>query len=775
MPDDRGITPFRTTSIQLARHLGLFEATMIGVGAMIGAGIFVLTGIAVGEAGPAAVLAFALNGIVTLFTALSYAELASAIPEAGGGYSYIKKVMPNSVAFISGWMLWFAYIVACGLYAKGFGSYFVEFFRRYSPRFAGSVASLLGDDGTVALITAGVGALFMAVNIVGTHASGKTEDVITLTKIIILSIFIYFGVRQVFNAPGVAKVNFFPLFPRGSQGILAAMGLTFIAFEGYDLIATVSEEVKDPKRTIPRAIFFSLAITLTIYLLVVFCCIGAVPSAEGRPTWQLLGQYKEIGIIRAAQSFMPKFGVILILGGGLFATLSALNATVLASSRVAFSMGRDWMLPHSLSQVHSTRRTPVLAISVSGLLFLLVALLLPLETIGVASSLLFLLTFALVNLALIFYRRRSTQPRSSFRVPLYPVPPILGFLTSAGLAVYQLVKNPLALLMGAGWVLVGLTIYLLFFANRVSIVDVPKTIITPELLALRKAKRYKTLVPIANPNRAKPLIELAGQIASACKGEVLALTVVDLPGVTGYSEAEPFVEKAQLTLSKAQQIAVSLKIQFSSLLKIGRSVADEIVQVAKENKCHLILLGYKKDEDPLENSVIHRVISHQPCDVAVLKSDVASTETFKRVLIPIAGKEVHDRLKVRVVHCLFRPAVTKISLMMVIPPGAGGSRRQAALEILKRAAKVYQIPEADFIVHEHNQVAEAIIERASDNDLLVLGMREEPRFKSFLFGTIAQQVAGRVRCSTLLTKTYWRRRVGLKRMFRKRVPEIRPP
>ena len=101
---------------------------MIGVGAMIGAGIFVLTGIAAGNAGPAAIIAFALNGIVTLFTALSYAELASAIPEAGGGYSFVKKVMPNSAAFASGWMLWFAYVVACSLYARAFGSFFLEFF-----------------------------------------------------------------------------------------------------------------------------------------------------------------------------------------------------------------------------------------------------------------------------------------------------------------------------------------------------------------------------------------------------------------------------------------------------------------------------------------------------------------------------------------------------------------------------------------------------------------------------------------------------------------------
>jgi basic amino acid/polyamine antiporter, APA family len=114
-------------TVELSRSLGFFDATMIGVGAMIGAGIFVLAGLAVGRAGPGALLAFGCNGVITLFTALSYAELASSIPEAGGGYAFVKKVLPNWVAFISGWMLWFAYVVACSLYARGFGSYLLEF------------------------------------------------------------------------------------------------------------------------------------------------------------------------------------------------------------------------------------------------------------------------------------------------------------------------------------------------------------------------------------------------------------------------------------------------------------------------------------------------------------------------------------------------------------------------------------------------------------------------------------------------------------------------
>jgi len=317
-------------------------------------------------------------------------------------------------------------------------------------------------------------------------------------------------------------------------------------------------------------------------------------------------------------------------------------------------------------------------------------------------------------------------------------------------------------------VLVGLAIFAILFSKRVSIADVPKTIVTPDLLDLKKAKRYKTLVPLANPERVRPLVELAGKIAYTCRGEVLALSVVDLPDVIGYSVAQPFLDEAQMVLRKAQEIAMSRRLPFSSLLKIGRSAASEIIQVARENRCHLILLGYKKDEDPLDNSVIHHVISHQPCDVAILKSGNVSADSFRRILIPLAGREVHDKIKVRIVHCLYQIEESQVTLMTVIPPGSSSLRRSRALEMLKRAAKVYQVPLADLAVDENDQAAQAIINRASGYDLIVLGMRDEPWLKAFFFGTLAQQVAGQVQCSTVLTKALIPQRVKMKRLIGKR-------
>ncbi|MGD9202841.1 MAG: amino acid permease, partial [Chitinispirillia bacterium] len=232
--------------ITFERSLGLFDASMIGIGAMIGAGIFVLTGIAAGEAGPGAIVSFALNGFVTLLTALCYSELASVYPKSGGGYSFIRKAYPGIIGFTSGWMLWFCYIIACALYALGFGSYFWEFGHSYFPNITEFFFSFAGENTSVLTVTSLICVTFILINIRGTGATASLENLLTMAKIAILALFIFYGLNRILDAPDVAARNFTPFLPKGFSGIFLAMGLTFIAFEGYDLIATVAEEIKNP-------------------------------------------------------------------------------------------------------------------------------------------------------------------------------------------------------------------------------------------------------------------------------------------------------------------------------------------------------------------------------------------------------------------------------------------------------------------------------------------------------------------------------------------------
>jgi amino acid transporter len=444
---------------------------MIGMGAMIGAGIFVLTGLAAQISGPAAILVFVLNGVVTAFTGLSYAELASAIPKSGGGYAFVREIFDDLSSFVMGWMLWFAYMIAGALYALGFAPNFLELLHVYGyvppPDAVGAVALPVLP---VALppqvgLAFGAVALFVVLNAVSTAASGSIETVFTATKVTILLIFVAFGFLSV-NGAGETSFtlqNFQPLFPTegGAFSILPAMGLTFIAFEGYDLITTVTEEVENPRENIPRAIFVSLAATVVVYILVVTVAIGTLGAAG-------LAEAGEAGIAAAATSFMPtglpviRNGGAVIVFGAVFSTLTALNAVVIASSRVAFSMGREGQLLPSFGSLHHRYGTPFVAVLTSAVV-MLGSIVLPTKSAGNMSSLFFLLSFVIVNGAVIRLRRERPNMARPYEMPYYPVPPVLGIvlnLVLTGVLVrYLLRTDQLALLLSSAWIVLGVVAY----------------------------------------------------------------------------------------------------------------------------------------------------------------------------------------------------------------------------------------------------------------------------------------------------------------------------
>ncbi len=445
-----------------AASLGLLDATMVGVGAMIGAGIFVLTGLAADIAGPAALLVFVLNGGVTTFTALSYAELASAIPKNGGGYAYIRETFSNPVAFVMGWTRWFTYMAAGALYAIGFASNFVKFVHLY---WAGLPAGPVWEAGYALLAVVS----FVALNALSTDASGGAETFVTLVKIAILAVFIFFGAGAVSSAtffgidPGTAP-TVSDFFSNGATNVLPAMGLTFIAFQGYDLIATVTEEVENPKKNIPRAIFISLGVTVLIYLLVVGVAIGTL----GAPQLATAGKK---AVVEAAISFMPdvalfgaSIGAALIAFGAVFSTISALNAVIIGSSRVAYAMGREGQLPEQLGNIHHKYGTPYSALMASAAIMLVATIVAPISLVGNLASLFSLLGFIVVNLAVIKLRRDQPRLNRPFEIPFYPAPPILGCILNLVLAAFI---SPLTWAVAAGWLLFGAAVYTGLNSKRV--------------------------------------------------------------------------------------------------------------------------------------------------------------------------------------------------------------------------------------------------------------------------------------------------------------------
>ncbi|HXH28068.1 MAG TPA: APC family permease, partial [Candidatus Polarisedimenticolia bacterium] len=207
--------------VRLSREMRLIDITMIGVGAMIGAGIFVLTGLAAGVAGPALILVFLLNGFVALLTAMAYAELGSAFHDAGGGYLWVKSSLPDPNGFLSGWMSWFAHAVACSLYALGFGAYFSLVLRSFGA--AASDTRLLSLDKWLAVLTC---VLFAFINFRGASETGKAGNVVTVGKVVIIGAFIALGIWVMAGRPDW-RVSFEPFLSNGWGGVFAAMGLTF--------------------------------------------------------------------------------------------------------------------------------------------------------------------------------------------------------------------------------------------------------------------------------------------------------------------------------------------------------------------------------------------------------------------------------------------------------------------------------------------------------------------------------------------------------------------
>lgn len=779
--------------VTLARTLSFFDATMIGVGAMIGAGIFVLTGIAVGEAGPAAIVAFALNGFVTLLTAFAYAELASAIPEAGGGYAFVKRAFPGLIGFLSGWMLWYAYTVACALYAAGFGGYFLELLRNYFPAVSQAVLGLVGHGGAVAIATFAISAFFISLNVFGADVTGKAENVITVSKIIVLGVFIVFGLIAIRNAPLQLEANFTPMFPKGFGAVVAAMGLTFIAFEGYDLIATVSEEIKDPRRTIPRATFASLGIAVTIYLLIVLVSIGAVdvtgfegiygkhPSELDVPgasvldpsdpvvntVWEVLGLYKETGIVRAAENFMPAVGVLLIVFGGLLSTMSALNATVLASSRVAFSMGRERMLPARLATIHPVRRTPHVAVLVTGMVLIAMAIALPVEVVGSAASVLFLLSFALVNIALILIRRNEPNLPRRFKVPLFPWVPVLGVITNLALAVYQFTFLPMAFVVSAVWIVFGVGIFIMFARHQAE----PKPVAPILMEEVLEPRGYSVMIPVRNHSQATRLGLLASIIAHERQGEVLALHVVRVPTQLSLEEGRRYLAEGRALMQTVIDEAKKRAVPVRTMLRVGRNVGQVIMMTAEERGVDLMILGwpgYTYASDVAYGQVIDLLSSNPPCDLAVVR--FREREMPECILVStIGGPHAPLALELASIQARGfeerhgRPAT--ITLFTVVSPTKGDRGLQNARTRLQALADAQKISANVKVVAAADEMS-AIMDEAEDHNLVIVNAPREGLLEQRLFGSVPEQLARDCPKTVIMVKSYQPVRSRLARLLR---------
>ena len=391
-------------------ELGLKELIAIGVGGMIGGGIFSVMGLAVGITGNATPIAFLLGGILALIMGYSYVKLAVAYHNDGASFTYLEYAFPKHkvIGAITGWTVILGYIGVMALYAFTFGAYGAELF--------GSNSEIVRR-----MLSAGVILSFMMINLIGTRTLGKSEDLIVYGKIILLSILAFTGMQSV----DTQKMT--PLFDEGYISVFMAAALIFVAFEGFQLITNGVCETKDPQKNIARGIYGSIAIVTIIYIVLSIVAVGSLTQVE-------LVAAKEYALAIAVQPSMGNTGRVLVSIAALLATASAINATMFGASRMMAEMAIEHEMPKAFS-FRNTKTVPWIAVITLGLLTLCFAYFGSLELIASFSSLTFLLVSLAVNVA--NYRlREKTKANTSYIV--------LGMtllLFTIGTLVYYLMKH----------------------------------------------------------------------------------------------------------------------------------------------------------------------------------------------------------------------------------------------------------------------------------------------------------------------------------------------
>ena len=378
------------------KKLSLAQVTAIGIGGMIGGGIFAVLGLAIAVAGHAVAFTLAAGGVIALLTGLSYAHLGLAFRDDGGSFTYIEKAFAApAIAGVAGWLLVAGYIGTLALYASAFGAY-------GATLAGGQSAFVIGAFSALVLIA------FLGVNLAGAKQSGGVEFGIVAVKLSILALFAVVGMAS------VSASHFEPLFDKGFAAPLAAVALIFVAYEGFELIPNAVDEMEDPKRNLRRAIVIAILVTTAIYVVVALVALGNLTPEQ-------IKHDEEYVLAVAARPSLGQAGFVLISVAALLSTASAINATLFGAARLAMVMAREHVLPRIFSMRERNRPVPWVALVALTGLALAFTLAAPLAVISVFASATFLLIFAAVNFAAL---------RLCGRIKLHPLLPLAGGVLS---------------------------------------------------------------------------------------------------------------------------------------------------------------------------------------------------------------------------------------------------------------------------------------------------------------------------------------------------------
>ena len=452
----------------LKRQLGALQLTLLGIGAIIGTGIFVLTSVAAQKAGPGMMFSFVIAAIVCALTALVYAEIAAMVPVSGSAYTYSYAVLGEFVAWMVGWALILEYAVAAGAVAVGWSGYINGFLREMGMGLplaltAGPADTVTLPDGTTAtgafnVLAFAISLLVTWLLVIGTSKSAKVNAVLVSIKVLALTVFV------ILTLPAVKVANFTPLLPNGwgsplgSVGVLGAAASIFFAYVGFDAVSTAAEETKNPNRNVPIGLIASLAVCTVFYLLVAYAAVGAVGAQPDGPLSQskepLAFVLREIGYSQVGNW---------VAAAAIIALPSVILMMMYGQTRILFVMSRDGLMPEVFSKIHPKFHTPHVVTIITGIAVSLFAAMFPVGALADISNSGTLFAFFIVALGVMVLRRKQPDRFRPFRTP------IIWFVGPAAMAGCVLLFFSLGwptLRLFLIWAAVGIAVYFLYSMNR---------------------------------------------------------------------------------------------------------------------------------------------------------------------------------------------------------------------------------------------------------------------------------------------------------------------
>jgi amino acid transporter/nucleotide-binding universal stress UspA family protein len=723
----------------LLRELGVKEGLAIGLGTMIGAGIFVLSTVAAERVGRAAALSYLLTGMICLPVAMIISELATGMPRAGGSYTFITQALGPLAGSIVGPANWLGLTFANGFYLVATGQYLALFLP--IPPWAGAAAA---------------GLLFTWLNYRGAKISGSVQYVVVLLLVAILALFVAVGVFQTAPIPADSLAS------HGWGAVISVIGLIIVSFTGFEKVSTISEEIKNPGRSLPRAIIGSVAIATVIYTLLLFVATGLVTPAETDPQKGLL--------VEAASRVAGPIGEMVMMIAALLATLSSANAATMASSRIGYGMGRDRTLPVWFNYTHPKFSTPSHAILFTGGLGTLLAMTGQAATLAEISSAMFLVSYTLLCVSIIVMRRaKPSWYRPAFHAPLYPALPIVTGLVCLSII---LTMDTLPQVAGVCLVVLSLLWYIVWVRKQ--------AVVTGEIGPLWERERplegvieaagaavlgdkNEILIPLLEDSEPTSLLELATALALTDeKATVNVLDIKAVPMQTPLELAQSWLEQRQGTqeymLAQMAAQAAMRGVPVRTLRRAAHDLASGILATVESRPATgLVLMSWHGvlSASQVSGSIAQRVLEGTHCNVAVLRA--RKLQRIKHVLVPIGGGP-HARLGLHLASQIARGDGATLTVLRILRPREDldieteiRGLRHVIADILGETA-----PSARARIRIHEGVVEGILQEAQEGeyDLLVIGASEEWMLKNLLVGAVPDAVANRAPCSVLMVRRY---------------------